>query len=210
MAKKRGTTIYYDWVPPLSLIPANDFKPLVLSLIAYERGEIDDDQIPSFKSEVAKHSAMFMFPQMSRARANAENGRKGGEATQEKAFGSTVGSTVGSAIKSSTNTYTNTKTNTDTNTVTITSTKAEVEPTLSQIEEYARMRGREDIAKEFYDINSANKWCDNRGNPISNWKRWFDGYADKKPAKVRYGNFDAKEAFENAIERSCRDYTEEL
>lgn len=124
MAKKLGTTIYYDWVQPLSLIPANDFKPLVLALIAYERGEIDDDQIPKFKSEVAKHSAMFMFPQMSRARANAENGRKGGEATQEKAFGSTVGltngSTVGRNIKSSTNTYTytNTKTNTNTNTIT--------------------------------------------------------------------------------------------
>lgn len=116
MAGNRYTKLYYDWVPPLSLIPANDFKPLVLALVAYERGEIGDDQIPKFKSDLAKQSAMFMFPQISRARINAENGSKGGTKTQEKRFASSDG--VSDGANTNTNTNTNTKTNTNTNTIT--------------------------------------------------------------------------------------------
>ena len=87
----------------------------------------------------------------------------------------------------------------------LTSAKIPLPPTYDMVLAYARTRGREDIAKKFYDINSANEWCDPQGNPISSWKRWFDGYAEKHPMKARYGNFDVNEAFKQAVKRSMNE-----
>ena len=123
MAKKVGTILYHDWIDPLSDIPEGDFKSFIIAILDYDRGVIT--QAPEFGSKEARMASKFVFPQIDRAKRNAENGSKGGHATQEtKALlniGSTDGSTDGSSTN--TNTITNTDTYTNTETDTITSTK---------------------------------------------------------------------------------------
>lgn len=48
-----------------------------------------------------------------------------------------------------------------------------VPPTFEQILEYAKSRGREDIAKKFYDYFSAGEWVDSKGQKVRNWKQKF-------------------------------------
>lgn len=46
-------------------------------------------------------------------------------------------------------------------------------PTLEQVEEYAKQRGRDDLSKSFYDYYSTGDWKDSKGNKVKNWKQKF-------------------------------------
>ena len=77
-------------------------------------------------------------------------------------------------------------------------------PSLEEIKEYGRSVGREDIAKKFYDYYSAAGWKDTNGKTIRNWQAKYVAWCNREPKveQVRYGNFEAKEAFELALKRS--------
>lgn len=63
-----------------------------------------------------------------------------------------------------------------------------VPPTYEEVLEYARSRGREDLAKAFFDSYSVADWYDSRGKKVLNWKQkfimvWENGeYNSKKGA----------------------------
>lgn len=48
-----------------------------------------------------------------------------------------------------------------------------VPPTYEEVVEYARSRGREDLARKFFDYFDAGDWIDSRGNKVRNWKQKF-------------------------------------
>ena len=88
--------------------------------------------------------------------------------------------------------------------------KVIVPPTYEEVLEYAKEKGREDIAKEFFDYFDVGEWVDSKGNKVNSWKQKFLTWcsrneikkAPNKVEKPRYGNFDVKEAYESAIERT--------
>ena len=88
--------------------------------------------------------------------------------------------------------------------------KVFVPPTFEEVFEYAKEKGREDIAKEFFDYFTVGEWVDSKGNKVKNWKQKFLTWCSRneikkvtvKPEKARYGNFDVNDAFASAVERS--------
>lgn len=94
-----------------------------------------------------------------------------------------------------------------------------VPPTYEEVAEYAKSRGREDLAKEFYDYFSAGDWVDSLGNKVNCWKQkfitWCSRNAVKKPQPTKtnqpkYGNFNIHEAMEVALNRPMEIDDEEL
>jgi hypothetical protein len=88
-----------------------------------------------------------------------------------------------------------------------------VPPTYEEVLEYAKEKGREDIAKEFFDYFTVGEWVDSKGNKVKNWKQkfltWCSRNEQKQTRKVekpRYGDFDVNEAFAKALERSYSDF----
>lgn len=168
MSKKVAMPFYYDWATPLEDVPDKDFKRLVLSMVKYHRdGTPPPSFVPPDYEVSTKMAAQFIFPQIDRAKTNADNGRKGGKATQSNDFGSTDGSTDGSTVGSSTNTNTNTNTNTSTNT--FTNTQTTDKPTLEQVREYVKEQNINANPDEFYNCYEAVGWT-SKGEPIKNWK----------------------------------------
>ena len=164
MSKKVAMPFYYDWATPLEDVPDKDFKRLVLSMVKYHRdGTPPPSFVPPDYEVSTKMAAQFIFPQIDRAKTNADNGRKGGKATQSNDFGSTDGSTVGSSTNTNTNTNTNTSTNTFTNTQTTD------KPTLEQVREYVKEQNINANPDEFYNCYEAVGWT-SKGEPIKNWK----------------------------------------
>ena len=85
-------------------------------------------------------------------------------------------------------------------------------PTFEEVLEYAKEKGREDIAKEFFEYFTVGEWVDSKGNKVKNWKQKFITWCSRneikienKPEKSRYGNFDVNDAFALAVERSFGD-----
>ena len=164
MSKKVAMPFYYDWATPLEDVPDKDFKRLVLSMVKYHRdGTPPPSFVPPDYEVSTKMAAQFIFPQIDRAKTNADNGRKGGKATQSNDFGSTDGSTVGSSTNTNANTNTNTSTNTFTNTQTTD------KPTLEQVREYVKEQNINANPDEFYNCYEAVGWT-SKGEPIKNWK----------------------------------------
>jgi hypothetical protein len=54
-------------------------------------------------------------------------------------------------------------------------------PTKEEVSAHAAKRGRDDLVDEFFERCEEDGWMTGRGEPITNWKRWFDGWASKKP-----------------------------
>lgn len=48
-----------------------------------------------------------------------------------------------------------------------------VPPTYEEVLEYARSRGREDLARKFFDYFDTGEWIDSKGNKVRNWKQKF-------------------------------------
>ena len=51
--------------------------------------------------------------------------------------------------------------------------KVFVPPTYEEVLEYAKEKGREDIAKEFFEYFTVGEWVDSKGNKVKNWKQKF-------------------------------------
>lgn len=80
-------------------------------------------------------------------------------------------------------------------------------PTLENVKEYAKKRGREDIANMFFDYYSEGNWIDSSGNKVRNWKQKFITWCSKNPkkeTKTENGSFDTDEFFQLALKKSYK------
>ena len=84
--------------------------------------------------------------------------------------------------------------------------KAFVPPTYEEVLSYAKEKGREDIAKEFFDYFNTGDWIDSKGNKVRNWKQKFITWCSRNKAsetkQSKQCNLDAKGAFARALERT--------
>jgi hypothetical protein len=81
-----------------------------------------------------------------------------------------------------------------------------VPPTYEEVLSYAKEKGREDIAEEFFDYFSTGDWIDSKGNKVRNWKQKFITWCSRNKAsetkQSKQCNLDAKGAFARALERT--------
>ena len=56
-----------------------------------------------------------------------------------------------------------------------------VPPTYEEVLEYARSRGREDLAKAFFDYYDVGDWKDKNGDKVKNWKQKFVSWENRNP-----------------------------
>lgn len=63
-----------------------------------------------------------------------------------------------------------------------------VPPTFEEVLEYAKSRGREDLAQKFFDYFEAGDWIDSKGNKVRNWKQKFITWESKNANNERGAN----------------------
>lgn len=81
-------------------------------------------------------------------------------------------------------------------------------PAYEEVVEYARSRGREDLAKAFFDSYSVADWYDSRGKKVLNWKQkfimvWENGEYNSKKGENN-GEFRGSHNGDNQGEKSER------
>lgn len=57
--------------------------------------------------------------------------------------------------------------------------KVFVPPSIEEVFAYAKEKGREDIAQEFFDYFTVGNWVDSKGNKVLNWKQKFLTWCSK-------------------------------
>lgn len=89
--------------------------------------------------------------------------------------------------------------------------KVFVPPTYEEVVEYAKERGREDLAKEFYDYFTVGDWIDSKGVKVRRWKQKFITWCARNEKKQdpppksqvpKHASFNVDDAFKLAMERS--------
>ena len=84
-------------------------------------------------------------------------------------------------------------------------------PTYEEVVEYAKERGREDLAKEFYDYFTVGDWIDSKGVKVRRWKQKFITWCARNEKKEeppqksqvpKHASFNVDDAFKLAMERS--------
>ena len=63
--------------------------------------------------------------------------------------------------------------------------KSFVPPTLEEVQAYAAQRGREDLAKAFFDFFEAGDWHDSNGAAVKNWKQKFVTWEQRNTPKKK-------------------------
>lgn len=61
--------------------------------------------------------------------------------------------------------------------------KVFVPPTYEEVLEYAKEKGREDLAKEFFEYFTVGEWVDSKGNKVKNWKQKFITWCSRNEKK---------------------------
>lgn len=64
-----------------------------------------------------------------------------------------------------------------------------VPPTYEEVVEYAKSRGREDLARKFFDYFDAGEWIDSKGNKVRNWKQKFITWESNNEKGANNGEF---------------------
>ena len=64
-----------------------------------------------------------------------------------------------------------------------------VPPTFEEVEAYAKERGREDLAKRFFDYYSAGEWKDKDGKQVKSWKQRFITWESKNEKKQNNNDY---------------------
>ena len=59
-----------------------------------------------------------------------------------------------------------------------------IPPTYEEVLEYAQEKGREDLAKEFFEYFDTGQWVDSKGEKVKNWKQKFLTWCSRNPKKV--------------------------
>lgn len=63
--------------------------------------------------------------------------------------------------------------------------KSFIPPTYEEVKEYAKERGRSDLAEKFFEYFETGKWHDSEGKPVRNWKQKFITWDNKNPKPQR-------------------------
>ena len=63
-----------------------------------------------------------------------------------------------------------------------------IPPTYEQVLEYAKTRGRTDLAKQFYEYFTENNWYDSKGNKVKRWKGKFLTWEGFHPRSKEHEN----------------------
>ena len=58
-----------------------------------------------------------------------------------------------------------------------------VPPNYEEVLSYAKEKGREDIAKEFFEYFNVGNWIDSKGNKVKNWKQKFITWCSRNEKK---------------------------
>lgn len=66
--------------------------------------------------------------------------------------------------------------------------KVFVPPTYEEVLQYAKERGREDLAKQFYDYFSVGEWIDSKGTKVNSWKQKFITWCSRNEVKKGANN----------------------
>lgn len=61
--------------------------------------------------------------------------------------------------------------------------KVFVPPTMEEVLSYAKEKGREDLAKDFFEYFSVGDWVDSKGAKVRNWKQKFLTWCGRNPSK---------------------------
>lgn len=61
--------------------------------------------------------------------------------------------------------------------------KVFVPPTYEEVLEYAKEKGRDDLAKEFFEYFTVGEWVDSKGNKVKNWKQKFITWCSRNEKK---------------------------
>ncbi len=61
-------------------------------------------------------------------------------------------------------------------------------PTIEMVTEYARIRGRPELAKPFFDYYAAAKWRDAENKPVYNWQQKFVAWEMREDQKAEKRN----------------------
>lgn len=64
-----------------------------------------------------------------------------------------------------------------------------VPPTYEEVLEYAKSRGREDLARKFFDYFDTGEWIDSKGNKVRNWKQKFITWESNNEKGANNGEF---------------------
>lgn len=64
-----------------------------------------------------------------------------------------------------------------------------VPPTYEEVLEYAKSRGREDLARKFFDYFDTGDWIDSKGNKVRNWKQKFITWESNNEKGANNGEF---------------------
>ena len=64
-----------------------------------------------------------------------------------------------------------------------------VPPTYEEVVEYAKSRGREDLARKFFDYFDTGDWYDSKGNKVRNWKQKFITWESNNEKGANNGEF---------------------
>jgi hypothetical protein len=73
--------------------------------------------------------------------------------------------------------------------------KVFVPPTYEEVLEYAKEKGREDIAKEFFEYFTVGEWVDSKGNKVKNWKQKFITWCSRNEKKKGATNKVSNESY---------------
>lgn len=216
VGKKDGLYLYYDWLKPLKKVETEYFKDLIIAMLEYHQNGKEPPQFEGY----ADMAADFIFSQIARSKQYAENGSKGGAATQSKVRASTNGSTIastnGSNLKHKHKTNTNTKTNTDNDISPSPEGEIETENAFNQFwEAYPKKVAKKEAQKAFEKIKpdtilldtilvaiqaqkQSGQWQDKQyiPNPAT-WLRRGQ-WEDELPPR-REGSFDIDDFFNAAV-----------
>lgn len=210
--KRNWTSIYHDWIKPLSKIPEKDFKKLMMAILNYD---FNGTEPPNFENgefeDITVLTADFIFPALKRSKTNSINGAKGGNPGLGSSDGLSGGLSGGSSGGSSLNINRNINKNNNTET----NNKREInkreniskkfiKPTLEEVKSYIKENGYHTDPEMFIDFYESKGW--KVGNqPMKDWKaaiRTWERKNNKTENNSTSSSFDTDEFFQAALERS--------
>jgi hypothetical protein len=199
---------YYEWMHILEDIPDEEYGRLIKAIFRYAEGEDVTDDIP----EKHIHTFKILASIIRRAEYNRKNNRKGARTPLGNKSKSPTKPKSESKIRNSSDTQRQLALDSGAD---VSTPQEFVPPTRDEVRSHFKSRGFRSDPDEFINFHTSVGW--RRGNQaITDWRAasesWELCYKKKKPEgsseKPRYGNFDAKAAFDRAVERTLREAME--
>lgn len=170
MANKKGVIMYYDLIEQLSDFNDKDFREIITAMMEYDQTgkepQFDGMKKVAFKfikttidknnDEYAKKCESLKQNAIKRWNTNNANGCN---CIQLDANATDIDKDIDINIKEKN---------------IVKKEKKQFEPpTLEQVTEYAKSKGRGDLASKFLEYYTVANWVDSKGNKVKNWKQKF-------------------------------------